>query len=69
MTDQIKAKDPTMGLLQEKLREVMNNLADHMLDDGCSSFEDYRHQTGTIHGLALAERELLDLDDKLYKDA
>jgi len=69
MTDQIRAKDPTMELLQKKLRELMNILADDVATGVCQTFEDYKQVTGKIEGLALAERELLDLDDKLYKDA
>ncbi len=63
------AKDPTMELLQEKIRELMNIYADDLATGACQSFEDYKQITGKIEGLALAERELLDLDDKLYKDA
>ena len=69
MPKQTRAKDQSFELLQEKLREIMNDVADSISTGSCENIEDYRHQTGIIHGLALAERELLDLDDKLYKDA
>ncbi|MHC4882947.1 MAG: hypothetical protein ACYTCV_10165 [Planctomycetota bacterium] len=61
-----KAKDPTMRLLQDKLREQMNNHADDVAVGSCQTFEEYKFITGTIQGLAMAERELLDLDEKLF---
>jgi hypothetical protein len=47
--------------LRKKLRDHMNVLADHLADGRCEDIQDYRHITGKIAGLALAERELLDL--------
>jgi|TARA_R110000751_G_scaffold55990_2_gene119862 hypothetical protein len=47
--------------LQKKLREVMNDTADHISADGCKTLEEYKKCCGIIEGLALAERELLDM--------
>jgi len=49
------------------IREEMNNLADNMINGSCKTFEEYRYTTGTIHGLAIAERVFLDLLEKLEK--
>jgi hypothetical protein len=54
--------------LRNKLREDMNNYADDMANGQCTSFEQYKELTGVIRGLALAERHLLDLADKLKED-
>jgi hypothetical protein len=53
--------DTILSALQEKLRNDMNDLADHMAGGGCKSFEEYQKVVGIIEGLARAERELLDL--------
>jgi hypothetical protein len=39
----------------------MNDTADHMSADGCRTIEEYKKCCGIIEGLALAERELLDM--------
>ena len=62
------AKDDVLEHLRQKIREHMNTHADHMAEGGCKSYPDYTHQTGVIEGLALAERELLDLDARLHED-
>lgn len=43
----------------------MNDLADYVARGDCKSIEEYRHVTGQILGISLAERDLLDLQDKV----
>ena len=62
-----KAKDETLEHLRGKIREHMNGHTDHMIDPGCETFEDYRYCKGIVDGLALSERELLDMDDMLHR--
>jgi len=40
----------------------MNETADHVSAGGCRTFEEYSKCCGIIEGLAIAERELLDLN-------
>tara|TARA_R110002012_G_scaffold203616_4_gene372999 strand:+ start:950 stop:1141 length:192 start_codon:yes stop_codon:yes gene_type:complete len=47
--------------LKKKIREHMNDTADHMSADGCRTIEEYKKCCGIVEGLALAERELLDM--------
>lgn len=54
-------------VLREKLRTDMNNYTDDMAGGVCQSFEQYQKLCGVIQGLALAERHLLDLAEKLEK--
>ncbi len=54
-------------VLREKLRTDMNNYTDDMAGGACQSFEQYQKLCGVIQGLALAERHLLDLAEKLEK--
>jgi hypothetical protein len=49
------------ALLQKKLREYMNEGADHLSTGGAKDYPDYKQLVGRIEGMALAERELLDL--------
>tara|TARA_R110002020_G_scaffold110945_2_gene256236 strand:- start:703 stop:900 length:198 start_codon:yes stop_codon:yes gene_type:complete len=52
---------------QKKIRERMNDIADSVSTGSAKNFEEYQHMVGTINGLALAERELLDLVEAMKK--
>lgn len=52
-------------VLREKIRYDMNNYADDAASGACRSFEEYQKLCGTIQGLAIAERHLLDLVEKV----
>ncbi len=54
-------------VLREKIRTDMNNYTDDMAGGVCRSFDDYQKLCGIIQGLALAERHLLDLAEKVEK--
>jgi hypothetical protein len=55
------------SVLREKLRTDMNNYADDLAGGGCRTFEEYHKLCGIIQGLALAERYLIDLAQKVEK--
>ena len=57
--------DDVLSLLKKKLREQMNELAAHLAVGSAKDMEEYRKVTGIIEGLAWAEREIIDLEDKL----
>jgi hypothetical protein len=46
----------------------MNNYADDLASGTCRNFEEYQKLCGTIHGLAIAERYILDLAAKLESE-
>ena len=54
-------------VLRDKIRTDMNNYADDLAGGSCRSFEEYQKLCGVISGLALAERYLLDLLEKVEK--
>jgi hypothetical protein len=54
-------------VLREKIRTDMNNYTDDMAGGACRSFDDYQKLCGLIQGLAVAERHLLDLVEKVEK--
>mgnify|MGYP003134791855 CR=1 FL=1 len=51
----------------EKIREHMNNYADGLSTGSAQNFPDYRFQVEVIQGLAMAEREILDLIETARK--
>ena len=52
---------------KSKLRDLMNDKADNIATGRCTDFDEYKHQTGVIEGLALAEREFLDIIEELER--
>ena len=54
-------------VLREKIRTDMNNYADDLAGGQCRSFDEYQKLCGVIQGLAIAERHLLDLAEKVEK--
>ena len=52
-------------VLREQIRKDMNNYADDLAGGQCRSFEEYQKLCGVIQGLAIAERYLLDLAEKV----
>ena len=59
--------EDALSLIRKKLRNQMNELADHLAVGSAKDMEDYRKITGIIEGLAWAEREVIDLEDRLLK--
>lgn len=51
-------------VLRDQIRTDMNNYADDLAGGACRSFDEYQKLCGTIQGLAIAERYLLDLVKK-----
>ena len=52
-------------VLRDKIRTDMNNYADDLAGGSCRSFDEYQKLCGVIQGLAIAERHLIDLAEKL----
>jgi len=50
--------------MKKRLRNIMNQHADHISTGACKDYSDYQKMAGVIEGLALAERELLDWIEK-----
>jgi len=47
--------------LRKKLRTIMNELTDSVALGSAQTFDQYQRMVGQIEGLAIAERELLQL--------
>ena len=59
--------EDVFSVLKKKIRNQMNDLADHLAVGSAKDIEEYRKITGIIEGLAWTEREGIDLEDKLLK--
>ena len=59
--------EDVFSVLKKKIRTQMNDLADHLAVGSAKDMEEYRKVTGIIEGLAWAEREVIDLEDKLME--
>jgi len=53
-----------MEYLRNKIRERMNDLADHLANDGCSSMEDYKYVCGMIKALGVIEVDIIELESR-----
>lgn len=62
------ATNNSFEYLRTKIREIMNQHADHIATGSVVDWPDYKYHTGIVEGLAKAERELLDLADKLSEE-
>ena len=54
--------------MKNRLRNIMNQHADHISTGACKDYSDYQKMAGIIEGLALAERELLDWVEKNIRE-
>ena len=59
--------DTLIEKFKSRLRDLMNDRADKIATGSCTNFDEYKHQSGVIEGLALAERELLDIIQELER--
>ena len=57
--------DDVLSLLRKKLRDQMNDIADLVSLGSVKNMEDYLKMCGIIEGLAWAEREIIDIEEKL----
>ena len=57
--------DDVLSLLKKKIRNEMNELADHLAVGAARDMEDYRKICGMIEGLAWTEREVIDIEQRL----
>lgn len=49
-------------VIKQKIRERLNQLADDLALGGAPDYNQYKYLTGMIAGLAIVEREILDLE-------
>ena len=60
-------EQPLFEVFQKNIRTRMNEIADAVATGSAQNFDEYQKMVGVIEGLALAERELLDLVEAMNK--
>lgn len=55
-------------VIKKKIRDKMNQIADDLATGTAKDFGEYRYMTGIIHGLALVESDILDLEKRVNED-
>ena len=50
---------------RNRIRELLNDYADTVSGGSANDYEEYRRLCGVIEGLAIAEREFLDLISRM----
>mgnify|MGYP003628037091 CR=1 FL=1 len=51
--------------LASRLDELKSQHMEHIINGNATSFEDYRHNCGVIRGIAMAERELKEIQSQI----
>ncbi len=51
-----------LDVIKQKIRNKMNELADDIALGSAKDFAEYKYLTGIISGLAMVERDILDLE-------
>lgn len=57
-----------LDVIKKKIRVRLNDLADLLADGAAQNYEEYKYIVGQIHGLALAERDILDYEKSLSSE-
>ena len=60
-------EQPLFEVFQKNIRDRLNETADAIATGSAQNFAEFQKMVGIIEGLALAERELLDLVEALKK--
>ena len=58
-------QDTVTEAIRKEIRILMNEWADYMAGGSCTGYEEYKHMAGKIEGLAVVERIILDLEDRM----
>ena len=62
------ASQNVFDYMRDHLRVQMNEYADHVSGGGWKDYNEYAKICGIIEGLALAEREILDLKSRFESE-
>lgn len=46
----------------------MNEAADHLASGGAQSFEEYQRMVGRVDALAILEREIIDIEERMIDE-
>ena len=55
-------------VLKSKIRQKLNEIADDLALGSAKDYAQYTHMTGIIAGLAMVERDILDMEERYKED-
>ena len=57
-----------LDVILKKIRARMNEIADDLATGAARDYSDYKYMTGMINGLAVVERDVLDILERKTDD-
>jgi hypothetical protein len=54
-----------LDYIRNRIRDNLDQMADHMATGGCETFDQYQYCCGMVKGLAVIEREIIDLEERM----
>ena len=57
-----------IDFVKTRIREKLNQIADHKANGGCADYEQYQNLVGVIKGLGFVEEIIEDIDAKRNTD-
>ena len=57
-----------IDFLKKRIREKLNQIADHMANGGCADYGQYQNLCGIVKGLGFVEEIIEDIDKKRNSD-
>lgn len=57
-----------LDLLRHKIRQKLNELADDLAVGSAKDYAEYRHMTGIVAGLAIVERDIIDIQERMAQE-
>ena len=54
-------------VFRDQIRKLLNDITDDIATGSAKDYAEYRHKVGVIEGLALAEREFLDIMERIER--
>ena len=52
---------------RDQIRKLLNDITDDIATGSAKDYPEYKHRVGVIEGLALAEREFLDIMERIER--
>jgi len=54
-----------LDYVRNRIRENLDQMADHMATGGCEDFDQYQYCCGMVKAFAVIEREIIDLEERI----
>ena len=51
--------------IKKRIRDYMNEAADHLASGGAQNFEEYQRMVGRVDALDLLERDIIEIEERM----